>query len=78
MAFYDFITTGLGWVIVGRQTPASAATMPRIEWIQEIVKAANAAKIPIFLKNNLKGFLPFAQFAEPWKEVYKLRQEFPK
>jgi protein gp37 len=69
---------GINWVIIGRQTPLSAATMPRIRDIREIIHAANEIPIPVFLKDNLKGFLPFAQYSEPWKEVYKLRQEFPK
>ena len=68
---------GINWVVIGRQTPASATTMPRIQDIQAIIRGANEIPIPVFLKNNLKGFLPFQQFPDSWKEVYKLRQEFP-
>jgi protein gp37 len=67
----------VNWVIIGRQTPLSAKTMPRVSDIREIIHAANEIPIPVFLKDKLKGFLPFAQYSEPWKEVYKLRQEFP-
>lgn len=68
---------GINWVIIGRQTPVSAKTMPHITDIQKIIFAANEIPIPVFLKNKLKGFLPFQQFPDGWKDVYKLRQEFP-
>ncbi len=68
---------GINWVIIGRQTPLSAKTMPHITDIQRIIFAANEIPIPVFLKDNLKGFLPFQQFPDGWKEVYKLRQELP-
>ncbi len=68
---------GINWVIIGQQTPISAKTMPHITDIQAIIRAANEIPIPVFLKDNLKGFLPFQQYPDSWKEVYKLRQEFP-
>jgi protein gp37 len=68
---------GINWLIIGQQTPQSAKTMPHISWVQQIVDESNKARIPVFLKNNLKGFLPFRQYDGPWMEVYKLRQEFP-
>jgi protein gp37 len=68
---------GVKWVIIGRQTPLSASTMPHVTDIQKIIDAANEIPIPVFLKDNLKGFLPFRQFRDGWKEVYKLRQELP-
>jgi len=30
---------------------------PRIEWVKEIVRAADKANIPVFLKNNLKPLI---------------------
>jgi len=72
------INGGINWVIIGRQTPLSAKTIPHIIDIQRIIFAANEIPIPIFLKDNLKGFLPFKQYNDPWKEVYKLRQELPR
>lgn len=75
------LDSGIDWVIIGQCTPARASTMPGIEWIQEIIQAADRANIPVFLKNNLKGFLPFRQYfkgGDNWKDVYNLRQEFPK
>ena len=44
---------GINWVIIGAQTPYSKKTAPRIEWVKEIVDAADKANIPVFLKNNL-------------------------
>lgn len=41
------------WIICGQQTPVSVKTAPKLEWIKEIVEAADKARIPIFLKNNL-------------------------
>jgi len=66
------------WLIIGQQTPVSAKTQPKIEWIEEIINAADNAGIPVFLKNNLKPFLD----SVPTRIVYqygsaKLRQEFP-
>lgn len=44
----------INWLIIGQQTPISAKTQPKIEWIQEIVEVADKVGIPVFLKNNLK------------------------
>jgi hypothetical protein len=50
---------------------------PKIEWVQEIVEAADKAGIPVFLKDNLRplGEL-IAQFCS--KDKWELRQEMPK
>ena len=64
---------GIGWVIIGQQTPVKKATMPKIGWIQEILVACdNPINIPVFMKNNLKPLL-VCQWAG-----WKLRQEFPR
>ena len=57
------------WVVIGQQTPVKKATMPKIEWIREIVDACDKAKIPVFQKNNL--FPSLIGYGE-------LRQEFPR
>ncbi len=44
---------GVSWLIIGQQTPVSAKTTPQCEWLCEIVKAADKAHVPVFLKNNL-------------------------
>ncbi|MDD5703636.1 MAG: DUF5131 family protein, partial [Dehalococcoidales bacterium] len=72
----------VGWLIIGQQTPVSAKTTPKIEWIRDIVEAADEAGIPVFLKDNLETLLPTQHPFVYWPtENYvftKLRQEFPK
>ncbi len=71
-SFIEFVN----WVIIGQQTPVSKKTQPKIEWIQEIVKAADKAKVPVFLKNNLRCRELLSQ-SWAWGND-KLRQEFSK
>lgn len=47
----------LDWLIIGQQTPVNPKTAPKIEWIKEIVDAADKANVPVFLKNNLAPLL---------------------
>lgn len=54
------------WGIIGRQTPPSKKTEPKVEWINEIENACEKAGIPYFEKNNLQSLLN-----------RPLRQEFP-
>jgi protein gp37 len=73
----------INWLIIGQQTPISAKTQPKIEWIQEIVKTADKANISVFLKNNLKSLLPeeepfYTVIDEDPMMIPRLRQEFPK
>ncbi len=74
----------LSWVIIGAQTPASAKTAPKVEWIKEIVEAADTAGIKVWLKENLyRTVNPAGHWNEPfYMEVAGygrcLRQEFPK
>lgn len=88
--FFDRIN----WAIVGLQTPYSPKTAPKIEWIKGIVDAADKAKIPVFLKDNLNPifaangcalykkykntFFTFKDFLPNGKTSWHLRQEFPK
>lgn len=71
---------GINWVIIGQQTPISAKTSPKIEWIKEIVDAADKAVIPVFLKDNLFELLDIesseTDFA--FNSKGELRQEFSK
>lgn len=76
----------INWLIIGQQTPVSQKTSPKIEWVKEIVDAADSAKIPVFLKSNLyKLFIP-EDCKRPnalhidcfWQDdKAKLRQEIP-
>ena len=70
----------IDWVIIGAQTKPTV--MPKVEWVKEIVEAADGAGIPVFLKDSLKPL--FAEVEEPgwlvgWENCPgELRQEFPK
>lgn len=63
----------LNWVIIGGQTRPTV--MPKIEWIEEIVRAADKADIPIFNKNNL---FPLFRDEMGYLNTGWLRQEIPK
>jgi len=74
---------GINWLIIGQQTPVRKATMPKLEWIREIVEAADKASVPVFLKDNLACILPMYESWCDWgphEGGYgaELRQEFPK
>lgn len=73
----------VNWAIIGQQTPVSKRTEPKIEWVKEIVEAADKASTPVFLKNNLLSLLMSSSeglmYDGFWRdEKAHLRQEFPK
>ncbi len=75
----------INWVIIGQQTPVSKKTTPKIEWIKEIVDAADKAGVAVFLKDNLEVLLLNSDsnwaFERPKSEFWflsNLRQEYPK
>jgi hypothetical protein len=53
--------------------------MPKIEWVEEIVEAADNAKIPVFLKNNLWNTVCVYEGEQGilFNEQGTMRQEFP-
>ncbi len=58
---------------------------PKIEWVQEIVEAADKAGIPVFLKKNLEPLILKEEKLPIWAmrnwqrgKRFELRQEFPK
>ena len=72
---------GINWLIIGAQTKPYKP--PRIEWVQEIVEAADKSGIPVFLKDNLNDIVPPNTDQEPFLRYgpageLRLRQEFPK
>ena len=77
---------GINWLIIGQQTPVSAKTAPKIEWIKEIVEAGTKAGIRVFMKDNLGpliesyGMLKCSWAAKEWVQCKYpiLRQEYPK
>lgn len=82
---YHLNNAGVNWVICGQQTPLNKKTEPKIEWIKEIVQAADKIKAPVFLKDNLKPLLASTidghdviESHQLWAfKYFKLRQEFP-
>ncbi|MFA5036988.1 MAG: DUF5131 family protein [Candidatus Izemoplasmatales bacterium] len=70
-------TAGINWLIIGQQTPASPKTSPKIEWVKEIVQAADKAGVPVFIKGNLNS-CEISEYPELLdKQTGNLRQEFP-
>ncbi len=80
----------IDWLIIGQQTPVSKKTAPKVEWIREIVEAADSAGVPVFLKNNMMSLLkdcigintPYWRITDPdniwpYDRQLQLRQEFP-
>jgi protein gp37 len=76
---------GINWLIIGAQT--NPYKPPEIEWVREIVAAADKAGIPVFLKDNLRPLLIPEDCSKPnyltedifWaSEKAQLRQELPK
>ncbi len=51
----DLQDAGIKWVIIGAQTKPYKP--PKIEWVEEIVRACDKAGIPVFLKDNLHSLL---------------------
>ncbi|GAH97147.1 unnamed protein product [marine sediment metagenome] len=86
--------TGTRWDLVGKrnnladQYPALTpmpygkiwTLQPKLEWVLEIVEAADKAKIPVFLKNNLVPMIADSLNSDKVKlydEGIWLRQEMP-
>ena len=69
---------GISWVILGSQT--NPYKPPKIEWVKEIVEAADAAGIPVFIKDNLYDLMmerPAEDHDLYWEDMSNLRQELP-
>lgn len=67
----------IDWLIIGAQTKPYKP--PKIEWVREIVEAADKAGIKVFLKDNLEPIIPqdrpFRRFLGGL--LGELRQEMP-
>ncbi len=67
---------GISWLIIGAQTKPYKP--PEIEWVREIVEAADKAGIPVFLKDNLKPlYIAHTKAQGQICSDYILRQEMP-
>jgi protein gp37 len=76
--------SGINWLIIGQCTPVKAKTEPKIEWIKEIVEAADRAGVKVFLKDNLesllgqdKNYKKFRGYDSEGNMLVSLRQEMP-
>lgn len=74
---------GINWLIIGAQTKPYKP--PKVEWVKEIVEAADKAGVKVFLKDNLKPLILQAIYKGElentdykWAFEGKLRQEMPK
>ena len=67
----------LDWLIIGAQTKPYKP--PKIEWVQEIVQAADRAGVSVFLKDNLWSIFPDDEIIPTWAQMEKgkYRQELP-
>ena len=71
----------IDWLIIGAQTKPTV--MPEREWVREVVKAADVAGIPVFLKDSISPLTVPVEWSSPWMwdkaSIYgtKLRQEMP-
>ncbi len=75
--------SGISWIVIGAQS--SPTVLPKVEWVRELVEAADQAGVKVWLKNNLRSLLPLEQTFWKWicPDVnlplggWKLRQELP-
>mgnify|MGYP001616408686 CR=1 FL=1 len=80
---YFLKDTGIDFVVIGGQTRPTV--MPKIEWVKEIVQAADKAGIKVWLKDNLWEMLTENDFTPAgskdhdlyFAEMTQLRQERP-
>ena len=81
----QLVDAGIGWVILGRETPIPKVHLPW-QWFSEVVEAADKARIPVFLKENLSSLLQYdcgcgdahyREWARNKDGTRSLRQEFP-
>jgi len=49
----------IDWLIIGCQTPPSPVTMPKFEWVEEIVNIADRKGIPVFIKPPLSDIMNY-------------------
>jgi protein gp37 len=64
---YPILSNDINWVIVGAAT-GRKAPKPRLEWINDIVRACKEVNIPIFMKNNLRRIFPGLVLRQEWPQ----------
>ena len=73
-----FRQCGINWVIIGAQSRPTV--YPKIEWVRDIVEAADKAGIPVFLKDNLYPLIGLGSGRPSLfhkNDIGELRQEMP-
>jgi protein gp37 len=59
------------WVIIGAETgDRGGKVAPEIRWIADVVASAEKAKVPVFMKDNLKPVLLLAAEYGLWQEGF--------
>ena len=57
------IENGLKWIILGAETGnRKGKIVPELSWIRAIVRQADSAGIPVFMKDSLKNIVPKEEF----------------
>lgn len=67
---YEFpkLKEEISWLILGAQTGGKKAdrVIPKREWVEPILEQADKYKIPVFIKNNMRGLVN--QWGIPFKQ----------
>jgi protein gp37 len=78
----NFQSLNVQWLIIGGWS--TGKVQPKIEWVKEIVEAADKAGIPVWLKDNVTKSMGPSPDGSPLYDYYKwaaptgsLRQELP-
>ena len=61
--------SGIQWLIIGSQTPMSEKTLPKREWVDEIILATDKAGIPVFIKEPLASHYNIHRQEYPYEET---------
>ena len=56
-AVLNLLLKQIQWLIIGCQTPISAKTLPKREWVTDIITAADQVQIPVFVKEPMASYL---------------------
>ena len=68
------VAAGIKLVIIGRLTGYGHKYDPKLEWVEEIVRAADRAGVKVFLKDNLK---PLLRNSEGWTPAWAVSAREP-
>jgi len=61
----------IDWLIIGCQTPVSPKTMPKFEWVEEIVNAADWVGTPVFIKPPLSDIMGYHREEMPEHQLVR-------